>query len=221
MVLYTTDRIWEDMMSDDLALPLSLEDAAKATKQIFKIFDEIAKRGGAVAERYNMHRRRKAADGLDYLRFGEGGSLTNVARIARGEFDVKDFEVVGQRMDETATAVESTISDLLSSRNTKLVREKIGIEALTLLEKIVYGEHGKGGKRSVRKALYEIRSFGNDPDAAQQKAREILQMIDELNQNIFDLHNALLKQKKKMDREPSAKVGKAKAKTRRASRAVN
>ena len=114
----------------------------------------------------------------------------------------------------------------MSSRNTKLVREKIGIEALTLLEKIVYGEQGKGGKRSVRTALYAMKSFRNDPVAAQEKATEIVEMIEELNQNIINLHNALLKHQKKADREPTAKVGRAKtkskskAKTKRAPRMV-
>jgi hypothetical protein len=49
-------------------------------------------------------------------------------------------------------------------------------------------------------------------------------MIEELNQNIINLHNALLKQRQKADKEATAKVGKAKtkskAKTKRAPRMV-
>jgi hypothetical protein len=55
----------------------------------------------------------------------------------------------------------------------------------------INGEQGKGGKRSVRKALYAMKSFRNDPVAAQEKATEIVEMIEELNQNIINLHNAL------------------------------
>ena len=88
----------------------------------------------------------------------------------------------------------------------------------------INGEQGKGGKRSVRKALYAMKSFRNDPVAAQEKATEIVEMIEELNQNIINLHNALLKQRQKADKEATAKVGKAKtkskAKTKRAPRMV-
>ena len=78
----------------------------------------------------------------------------------------------------------------------------------------INGEQGKGGKRSVRKALYAMKSFRNDPVAAQEKATEIVEMIEELNQNIINLHNALLKQRQKADKEATAKVGKAKTKSK-------
>jgi hypothetical protein len=47
----------------------------------------------------------------------------------------------------------------------------------------INGEQGKGGKRSVRKALYAMKSFRNDPVAAQEKATEIVEMIEELNEH--------------------------------------
>ncbi|MBR1010159.1 hypothetical protein JQ610_25150 [Bradyrhizobium diazoefficiens] len=195
-------------MSDDLTLPWSIEDGAKAFKQVFKIFDEIAKRTRGAADYFVMRRRRNAAEDIDYLRFGQGGSLPNVARIARGEGTSEDFAEIKRHMNETAEPVEQVIIKLTSAGNSKLIREKIGIDALALLEKIIYGDQGVGGKTAVRHALYDLSNLGGDPGAAQDTAKAILKLIEQLNLDIISLHNALLKHRAKRAKDAAKKAEK-------------
>jgi len=193
-------------MSDDLTLPWSIEDGAKALKQVFKIFDEIAKRTRGAVDYIKTRRRRNVAEDIDFLRFGQGGSLPNVARIARGEGTPDDFAAIRRNMNETAVPVEQAIIRLTSAGNSKLIRENIGIDALTLLEEIIHGDEGMGGKRAVRLALNALASSGGDPGVAQEQAQMVLELIGQLNGNIIRLHNSLLKHKARRDKDAVKKA---------------
>lgn len=193
-------------MSYELTLPWSIEDGAKALKQVFKIFDEIAKRTRGAAEYFATRRRRNVAADVDYLRFGQGGSLPNVARIARGEGTFEDFTAIQGHMIETAEPVEQIMTELMSAKNLNVIREKIGIEAVALLEKIIHGDQGVGGKTAIRHALYDLSNQDDDLGAAQVKANAVLKLIGQLNLDIISLHNALLKHKAKRDKDAAKKA---------------
>ncbi|MBR0968953.1 hypothetical protein JQ626_33340, partial [Bradyrhizobium diazoefficiens] len=72
--------------------------------------------------------------------------------------------------------------------------------------KIIYGDQGVGGKTAVRHALYDLSNLGGDPGAAQDTAKAILKLIEQLNLDIISLHNALLKHRAKRAKDAAKKA---------------
>lgn len=167
--------------------PYGLQDVTKALRQIFKIFDELAKRGGKIQEGWREHKRKAAAASLDSLRFKEGGMIQQLRQIAEGDYS--EARRLGAKLDRTSGEVSVAISALDKYR--RAIREQLSMETVMLLEVIIRGE---GGKESVRSSLREImyEVTGQNPQYAKFAAQNALRQIDRLNKNIVTLHDALI-----------------------------
>jgi hypothetical protein len=188
-------------MDTDVSFPGSFEDAAKSIKHIFKILDEIVRRGRGAVEVYRTHRRRSLASNLDHLRFGEGGSLTYLARILQGKYDHRDIEALRRQMADTEDPMTMTVKRLKKYRNKKFIREQLGIDALILLEQIL---DAPGGKGDVREGIWHLITHGTQEEGAQEFAQALLDDIETLNRNIIDLHNLLLRRRARIARKAKA-----------------
>ncbi len=189
-----------------MELPFSLQDAAKASRQILSLLDDIAKRGGKVVKFYQGRQRKKAARRLDYLRFHEGGMVNPLRKIASGDFMRDDIDALRKELYATAEFVGEAIGTLRSYRNS--IREQLSIESAILLEEIIDGEDGKN---NIRQFLHTIAGVPFDAHDGRRKeyiqgaAIRVLRKIDIMNKNIIDLHNSLLAGKKVAKRRVRAK----------------
>ena len=176
-----------------VALPLSLEDAARATREILKVVDSLISRGGKVVDAYRWYKRKEAARHLDVLRFKEGGFVNLVRKIASGEFDEKEISAINSLMDETRLEVEESMHQL--RRFSHILREQIGIQSAMKLEDILYSMWGKG---QIRIDLHEITSryHSGSKIEAGIHAERVLSKIETINREIISLHETILRERK-------------------------
>lgn len=172
-----------------MEFPFSLQDAAKALREVFRLLDDFAKRGGKVAKFLRERQRRKAAALLDELRFKEGGSVTILRSVASGHYEKEDIDALRAQMGTTSQGISEAIRLLGDYK--RALREQLSIEALILLENIVEGEDGKMSTRQLINMVC-IHTDRGDTREAQVAAGRALQKIETLNKNIIDLHNALI-----------------------------
>jgi len=130
-------------------------DAAKALREVLKIFDDLVKRGGKAVDAYRWYQRKKAARALDVLRFKEGGVANVLRRIAAGQFKQSDIDEVNALLDRTRPEVDESIDQL--RRLTYLLREQLGMDAAMALEQIIDGD-GRGAKGPYAEELEAART---------------------------------------------------------------
>ena len=76
------------------------------------------------------------------------------------------------------------------------IQETFGIQAAELLENIIYGPTGK---KMIRCSLQDLAAgarMGMPKDVIQQRAKSLLEWIEELNANLRKLHDLILFPKK-------------------------
>lgn len=191
-----------------MAFPYSLQDIAKALREVLRIFDDVAKRGGKAVKFWHRQRRRDAAKNLDYLRFHEGGMIKHLRLIAKGKFSHEDIQGLKRELDRTAEGVDDAIETLRGYRNA--IREQLSLRSVMLLEEIIQGESGKG---TIRTLLHEISATPFAPDSEDYRewvrfrASLAIRKIAIMNTNIIDLHDSLIEGKK---------IGKQEARGRKA-----
>jgi hypothetical protein len=188
-----------------LAFPFSLQDIAKALREIIQIFDDVAKRSDKVVKFYRARGRKIAAKKLDYLRFHEGGMIKQLRVIASGEFSEADIDELQNELRATADGVDDAIAMLSDYRDA--IREQLSLKTAIVLEDIIAGDDGKN---TIRQFLFEISHHGpldneHYRKGVQANAIHVLRKIDVLNRNIIDLHDSLIEGKKVTERPAKAK----------------
>jgi hypothetical protein len=175
----------------------SLQDGARAVRDLFKIIDDLVKHGGKALDSYRWYRRRKAARALNALRFREGGVLDLLRKIARGDFTEADVRAINVHLQASKIEVDESIEQL--RKLVDLIREQISMEAAMRLEKIIEGPQTKG---FVRYSLAELSYLNLDSerrgwDAPQEEAKRIVSSIEALNNEIVELHEVILRDRAK------------------------
>jgi hypothetical protein len=189
--------------------PYSLQDIAKAFREVLRIFDDVAKRGGKVVKFWHRQRRKDAAKNLDYLRFHEGGMIKHLRLIAKGEFSHAEIQGLKLELNKTAEGIDDAIETLRGYR--KAIREQLSLRTVILLEEIIEGESGKA---TIRMLLHKISKTPFAPDSenyrewVQSHASLAIRKIEILNTNIIDLHDSLIAGKKISKREAKAEKAK-------------
>lgn len=137
-------------------------------------------------------RRRRAAKSIDGLTFAPDLSRRPLERIAAGQGQAEDYEMIAVRLGESAGTVEGSVDRLEKYRDR--LREEYGLVAANKLTEVIRGE---GGKMSLRLALELLVHDSNDerstPEALQHQAQWILRNIDLLNKNLIELHDLIAK----------------------------
>lgn len=180
--------------------PWSFHDAAKALREILKIFDDLVKRGGKAVDAYRWYQRKKAARALDVLRFKEGGFIDVLRRIAAGQFKQSDLDQINAILKRTGPEVKESIYQL--ERLTDLLREQLGMGAAMALEDIISSGRSKDAVRMGLMELADIRLTTSSKHAEiaskhSEIAHNILMSVLELNDRIISLHELLLTETKK------------------------
>jgi hypothetical protein len=184
-------------MSDDLSMPWSAPDVAKAIRETL-----AAARGGAklfqyTADLYNYRKARKAAERLGSLAFVPNGMKGPLARIACGEGSAEDIKALSQMFAGTAGEVEKSTERLRDYR--RRFREDRGLAAtLTAYDEVLWGKVGKEGIRDLISDL--IHAAGASPvdtKRVQEIAVRAVALIETFNQQLSNLHDLVLPPKKK------------------------
>jgi hypothetical protein len=113
-------------------------------------------------------------------------------RIAAGKGRLRDIEGIELQLNETAAEVETSMRELSGYRT--LVRETWGRAAAEKLDNIIYGEFGK---TKLRNMLSELVRSAKDLNPASEdavtRAKALLERVANLNREITELHDMLVK----------------------------
>jgi hypothetical protein len=188
--------------------PYGLQDITKSLREVLRIFDDVAKRGGKAVKFWHRRRRKDAAKNLDYLRFHEGGMIKHLRLIAEGKFSHEDIQGLKRELNTTAEGVGHAIATLRSYHDA--IREQLSLRSAMLLEEIIQGESGKS---TIRIMLREISAARFAPESENYTewvrfhASLAIRKIAIMNTNIIDLHDSLIAGKRVTKRVAKVKKG--------------
>jgi hypothetical protein len=177
-------------------IPGSLTDAVKAIRELLGLVGDLAKGGGWVVDIYQGRQRRVAARNLETLRFTKSGTRPHLEHIIAGTHTPEDIEAIARQMAESAGEVETSIRHLSQFKDK--VRERYGMRAVELLEKLIYGP---SGKMIIRHSLLDLVAAAGNPKTPKKvirdRAAQVLRWIESLNSDLCQLHDLILFENKK------------------------
>jgi hypothetical protein len=168
------------------------KDAAKAIREIIKIFDDVVAWASKIIEVRRRHQLKKAARALNVLRFKEGGFVNILRKIETGDFTEADVAAINDIMHRTRREVVQSFTDLHGL--TDLIRERVGLASAAMLEGILYGDRSKDSVRSGLNGLTQTYLASDQRISIQKQAHTILADIAELNLEIIRLHDVLIEE---------------------------
>ena len=170
----------------EIVIPGSITDIAKALREIIGALRDVGSLVKDGAQLFDKKHAKNAATNLYTLAFAPHGSRQYLERIAEGKGTADDLKAIGQQMADTAAEVEISIQAL--TRFEQRLRETFGMESAYKLDRVI---NGPSGKQMLRHSLIEMAKAPN-VESVQARAKEALAIIDELNQQITDLHDMIL-----------------------------
>lgn len=172
-----------------IVTPGSLTDFAKALRELIAAFRDVA---GVVNDGLGFRRRWKAgqaADDLDGISFPAGGFRRPLMKIASGTGSPSDVDDLEQLLHITAEKITVRIDALRKCRDD--VRRTHGAAVGHSLSNIIDGPDGKFVIRYEIEGLISIIRNGCDIHRQQDQAGHILEMIDNFNANLVELHDMI------------------------------
>jgi hypothetical protein len=166
-----------------IVLPGTFTDLAKALREAIGALRDMGSLIADGARLIDKRHSKKAARHLSALSFTPDGSRQYLERIASGQGTADDLNSIGVQMAETAGQVEDSIRSLGRFRDR--LRETYGMAAALKLDEVIYGPTGK---QALRHTLLDIANV-QQVEHAQSAAQWALNIIEQLNQQLTELHD--------------------------------
>jgi hypothetical protein len=175
----------------EVTLPYSFTDIVKAVNELMDLAERTGGWIRSGADLYSARKSKNAAQNLSDLEFGPQGTRKHLEKIASGHGTKEDLSAVGAQLQVTAEPVERSIAALDKYRDQ--LRERDGMAAAQKLNEILYGPVGKRALRDLLRRLSEMSQQAEPPsEKIAAVAKEALSMIDKLNKDLAELHDAVI-----------------------------
>ncbi|MCR9056307.1 MAG: hypothetical protein NXI02_03150 [Rhodobacteraceae bacterium] len=175
--------------ASDVTMPGSLTDVAKALRELIGLFHDVKETAIEGVEWFRARSAGKTAESLDFISFKADGFLDPLTRIESGSYTDLEFKKLKDYLAETQRGVEERIRVIHAKE--KEIRRIVGAELGSSLLNSVYGKYGKFEIRKKIEDLVQLKEKGANKKNLQKKAKDIIKMIDNLNKNLWKLHDLL------------------------------
>lgn len=185
-----SDKIKEPAAKADVTMPLGFTDAIKAIREALGLVGDVTKKVGAVSEAVQRQKGKKAAGELDTLAFRAGGSRRHLEKIATGNGQPEDFELIAKMMEATGAEIEGALDRLSATRT--FIRERFGARVANKIDGMIYAG---GGKQSIRGDLELLARMDHNAYSTSDVAAEaqgLLSRIQKLNDQLAEVHDILV-----------------------------